>query len=297
MEKSYTTKLDDEIDLVAMGSILLSHKKFIFIFTSIFAIASIFIALILPVTYKSSAIIIESEPSSSTPNLGGMASLVGLDVGEGSSKTVIALEVLKSRKFFIDFANKRDAIPLMLASNWNEDNNTLLWPEGFSNESKQWIDGAEPTKNYVYKNVYLRTLGIVKDPISNIIEISYIHSSPHASKKIVDWLITDLNEQLKNEDLLEAEKSLEYLNNELEKAQTLEIRNLITSMIKNKLQVTTIANSREDYRFKILDPAIAPEMKYKPVRSIVCIVITMIGFFTSIMLVFIYNYYNKLQKS
>lgn len=296
MDTKYTTKLDEEIDILEVAKNILKYKYFIFILTSVFAIISVVVALTLPVTYKSSVILIESEPTAA-PKIGGMASLVGLDLGgAGSSKTAIALQVLKSRKFFIDFDNKRNAIPLMLASKWNKQDNTLTWPEGYDQKSQKWINGSKPTQHYIYDNVYRKLLGVREDPITNIIEISYIHSSPKVSKQIVDWLIIDLNEQLKNDDLYEAEKSLDYLYIELEQAKSLEVRELITSMIKNKLQLKTIANSRKDYRFKILDPAIAPELKFRPVRSVVCIIITVVGFFISLLITLIYHYVVKPKR-
>ena len=296
MDTKYTTKLDEEIDILDIAKNILNYKYFIFILTSIFAVVSVFVALTLPVTYKSTVVLIESEPAA-TPKIGGVASLVGLDLGgAGSNKTAIALQVLKSRKFFIDFDNKRNAIPLMLASKWNKKEDTLSWPEGYDQNTQKWTNGSAPSQNYIYDNVYRKLLGVREDPITNIIEISYIHSSPKVSKQIVDWLIIDLNEQLKNDDLYEAEKSLDYLYIELEQAKSLEVRELISSMIKNKLQLKTIANSRKDYRFKVLDPAIAPELKFRPVRSVVCIVITVIGFFISLLMTLIYHYVVKPKK-
>ena len=259
MNDNYTTKLDDEIDILEVGMNLFKYKNFIIGLTSFFAVSSVVIALTLPVTYKSSVLVIESEPST-TPKMGGMASLVGIDIGGGgASKTAIALQVLKSRKFFNDFDNKRNVIPLLLTSKWEKKTNTLNWPDSYNPDTKTWDGGSQPTQQYIYDNVYRKLLGVREDPITNIIEISYIHSSPVVAKQIVDWLIIDLNDQLKNDDLDEAEKSLEYLYVELQQAASIEVRELITSMIRSKLQLKTIANSREDYRFKILDPAIVPE--------------------------------------
>ena len=116
MNDNYTTKLDDEIDILEVGMNLFKYKNFIIGLTSFFAVSSVVIALTLPVTYKSSVLVIESEPST-TPKMGGMASLVGIDIGGGgASKTAIALQVLKTRKFFNNFDNKRNVIPLLLTS-------------------------------------------------------------------------------------------------------------------------------------------------------------------------------------
>src|SRR5690554_1484848 len=53
--------------------------------------------------------------------LGGLASLAGVNVGEGQlDKSVQAIEILWSRRFLSEFIDKHDiAIPLMAATGWN----------------------------------------------------------------------------------------------------------------------------------------------------------------------------------
>jgi uncharacterized protein involved in exopolysaccharide biosynthesis len=283
-------KINEEIDLLEVGSNLFKYRVFIISFTAFFAILSIVIALTLPVKYQSSALIMESEPVASS-KLGGVAGLVGIDLGgQNMSKTAIALQILKSRKFFYDFDNRRNLIPLLFIGEWDKATNALVWPEAYDFKSNKWLPGTKPSQYYVYEEVYKKLLVVSRDPITDIITISFTHASPHVSKKIVDWLVKDLNTQLKNDDLYEAEKSLEYLYLELDTTSSNDVRSLIFSMIQSKLQVKTLANSRKDYRFKILDPAIAPEMKHSPVRSFICIAITLIGFFFSIIISLIYHY-------
>jgi uncharacterized protein involved in exopolysaccharide biosynthesis len=283
-------KINEEIDLLEVGSNLFKYRFFISTFTVFFAILSIFIALTLPIKYKSTALVIESEPVSNS-KLGGMAGLVGIDLGgQDANKTAVALQVLKSRKFFYDLDNKRNLIPILFISDWDKENNSLTWPVSYNPKNNTWLPGTKPSQYYVYEEVYKKLLVVSQDPITDIISISFTHASPNISKKIVDWLIEDLNTQLKDDDLYEAEKSLEYLSLELNATASTDIRDLIFSIIKNKLQVKTLANSRKDYRFKTLDPAIAPDMKHSPVRSIICISITLIGFFFSVIISLIYHY-------
>jgi uncharacterized protein involved in exopolysaccharide biosynthesis len=283
-------KINEEIDLLEVGSNIFRYRLFIFIFTAFCAISSIFIALNLPIKYKSTALVIESQPSS-TSKLGGMAGLVGIDLGgQDGNKTAVAIQVLKSRKFFYDFDNKRNVTPLLFISHWDKKNDSLSWPDSYDFKNNTWLPSTKPSQYYVYEEVYKKLLVVSEDPITNIISISFTHASPKISKTIVDWLIEDLNTQLKEDDLYEAEKSLEYLSLELNGTASTDIRNLIFSIIKNKLQVKTLANSRKDYRFKTLDPAIAPDRKHSPVRSIICITITLIGFFLSVIISLIYHY-------
>lgn len=283
-------KINEEIDLLEVGANIFKYKKFIFFFTTLAAILSVVIALSLPIRYKSTAFIIESEPVSNS-KLGGMAGLVGIDLGgQDANKTAVALQVLKSRKFFYDFDNKRNLTPLLFISDWDKENNSLTWPDSYNLQNNIWLPETKPSQYYVYEEVYKKLLGVSQDPETGIISISFTHASPNISKKIVDWLIEDLNTKLKEDDLYEAEKSIEYLSLELNETASADIRNLIISMIKNKLQVKTLANSRKDYRFKTLDPAIAPDMKHSPVRSVICITITLIGFFLSLIISLIYHY-------
>ena len=81
---------DDEIDLKELFLVLWSGKFIIAAITAVFAITSVLYALSVPNQYKATALLAPAQSdggglSSALGQLGGLASLAGVSIGEGSS--------------------------------------------------------------------------------------------------------------------------------------------------------------------------------------------------------------------
>mgnify|MGYP006000247273 CR=1 FL=1 len=83
---------EQEIDLLALFGTLLDRKYFIILFTGIFAIIGVAVAILSTPIYKATALIQVEESSPSVPGLDDMAGMF-----ESSSEAVTEIELLKSR--------------------------------------------------------------------------------------------------------------------------------------------------------------------------------------------------------
>lgn len=81
-----------EIDLLALVGTLLDRKYFIILFTAVFAIIGVAVAILSTPIYKATALIQVEESSASVPGLDDMAGMF-----ESSSEAVTEIELLKSR--------------------------------------------------------------------------------------------------------------------------------------------------------------------------------------------------------
>ncbi len=81
-----------EIDLLALVGTLLDRKYFIILFTAVFAIIGVAVAILSTPIYKATALIQVEESSPSVPGLDDMAGMF-----ESSSEAVTEIELLKSR--------------------------------------------------------------------------------------------------------------------------------------------------------------------------------------------------------
>jgi tyrosine-protein kinase Etk/Wzc len=81
-----------EIDLLALVGTLLDRKYFIILFTAVFAIIGVAVAVLSTPIYKATALIQVEESSPSVPGLDDMAGMF-----ESSSEAVTEIELLKSR--------------------------------------------------------------------------------------------------------------------------------------------------------------------------------------------------------
>ena len=103
--ENMNTLPDQEFDLKKLYLAVIKGKLLIFISVLIFVIAAISLSLIMPNIYKSEVLLMpaQSEDSNSlgglNSQLGGLASIAGVELGGGQDKTVYALEVMKSREF------------------------------------------------------------------------------------------------------------------------------------------------------------------------------------------------------
>ena len=298
---------DDEIDLRELWNVIWRGKWIIIVVTAIFAVASVFYALSLPNIYKSEALLAPADSdqqgglSGLSGQFGGLASLAGVNLGGGKTdKTALAIEILKSREFFAKFSEKHNILPdLMAAKSWDPGSNKIVYDEDiFFSEKGEWIRNVKPPKQpkpskQEAKLEFEKLIQIAKLADSGMITLSAEHYSPTVAKKWVDWLVQDINAVMKMRDKREAERSIDYLQSQIAKTNIVEQKSLLYQLIEEQAKTLMFAEVREEYVFKTIDPAIVSEMKFKPKRALVVVLITFLGGILSIVFVFIRQLYNS----
>lgn len=260
--------------------------------TMAFAITSVFYVLSLPDIYKSEVLLSPVEKSQRSDlagmagGLSGLASFAGFDIGLGSkgNKVDLALEVVKSREFISYFIQKRDLlVPLMAAVSWDRGSQELIIDEDiYSVEQKKWVRTPPfPLKQIPSmqeaREKFLEYFDVVRDPETGFIIFSIEFYSPELAKQWLDWLVEDINFIIKSRDVLEAQRSINYLVKQLEKTSVAEMRAMFYELIEEQTKTIMFAEVGEEYAFRTIDKAIVPELKYKPRRSLYCILATLLG--------------------
>ena len=293
---------DDEIDLRELLSVIWQGKWIIIAITTLFTVASVFYAINQPNIYKSEVLLAPAEQDqqgafgSLTGQLGGLASLAGVNLGSngGGDKTQMALEVLKSRQFTSEFIQKHNILPdLMAAKSWNRKTNTVIYDdELYIAEQNKWVReieapfNPEPSMQEAYKE-FKKVISTSKDQETGMVTISVQHLSPYLAKQWVNWLVQDINKTMKQRDVLEANKSTDFLMSQLEKTKIADIRTVLYKLVEEQAKTIMFANVRNEYVFKTIDPAIVPELWFKPKRVLTCILGFILGVVLSMILVLI----------
>ena len=120
-----------------------------------------------------------------------------------------------------------------------------------------------------------------------LINIAVHHQSPIVAHRWVEWLIQDINNHMRQRDIDEAERSMEYLREELSEINLSSMQQVFYQLIEKQIQTIMLANVRPEYIFQVLDPAVVPEQRAAPSRALVCIIGTFLGGFLSLLVVFI----------
>lgn len=278
---------------------LWKHKLTIIIITGLFAAGGIFYALSLPNVYTAEALLapVSEQSGLKIPGqLGGLAALAGVNVGNltgGGDNTKIALEVLKSRDFLGRFIIRHDLLlPIMAAKNWNREQNLIVIDSELYDESNQlWIRkinppfSAKPSILEAFKE-FDEMLKVREDKLTGLVRIEVTHVSPVLAKQLVDWLVDDLNFEMREQERREAEHSINYLSKQLETTTLAEIKTMLYSLIEEQTKTLMLANVREEYVLKTIDPAVTAEEKSGPKRAFIVILFVLLGGFLSTAVVF-----------
>jgi len=282
---------DIEIDLRELFSAIWRGKILIFAITMVFAGTSIIYAVNQPNIYKSEALLapVEQEGSGGLTSLagqfGGLASLAGVNLGGGGiNKSQLAIEILKSRQFVSAFIKERQVLPdLMAAETWDMMANKVVYDEEiFSSQKKEWVRNVkapfqpEPSMQEAYK-VFSKIVSISSDKETGMVRLSIQHVSPYIAQSWVSWLIEDINQAMKEREVLEAKRSTIFLQQQLKQTEIADIRAILYKLIEEQTKTIMFAKVRDEYVFKTIDAALVPEEKFKPKRALIVVLGTMLG--------------------
>lgn len=299
---------EDEIDLRELFSVIWQGKWLIIAITAIFTIGAVVFAIMQPNIYKSEALLAPASEeqggglSALASQFGGLASLAGVNLSskKGVDKTELAIEVLKSRHFISEFILKHDIMAdLMAAKKWDRESDKIIYDEDdYLFETNTWIRDVkapfkpEPSMQEAYK-VFSKIIAVNSAKDTGMVTISIEHVSPTIAKQWVTWLIQDINKVMKERDVAEAQRSTEFLNRQIALTNVADIKTVLYKLIEEQAKTIMFAEVRDEYVFKTIDPALAPEEKAKPKRVLIGILGFILGGMLGFILVLIRHFSKK----
>lgn len=290
------------IGILDLFKILWKGKLVIILTTFLSILLSVIFALNQNDIYKSSALVtIQSAKASGGSSLSeysGLASMAGIKLPSSSSsedKTFFIIETISSRVFFSNLIQKYNLLPDLIATkSYNKEQNKSFYSNDLYNTSKkEWVISKPSfTKSH---QVFLSILNVKQDPKTKFITIEIDHESPIFAHKLLSIIIKEINLIIRDQDLRDSELSIEYLKLKVSETKLKEVKDSFNSLIGAELEKKMLADIREDYALKIIDPPIVPEFKFKPQRSKIVIFSFLIGFFFSVFLVLLRHFLNLLK--
>jgi len=289
---------NDEIDLRGLMAAIAKGKWIFLATTTLFTVLAVFYALSLPNIYKSEVTLAPASDSGGLNipgQLGGLAALAGVNLGgKGGDKTELALEILKSREFLGRFIEENDLyLPIMAAKGWDRGSDTLVIDaEIFDKTNNQWVrEVKEPfkPKPSILETIdeFKKLFSVNQDKTTGMVKLSVEYYSPIIAKVWVDKFVKSINEEMRNRDLNEAEKSIEYLNGQIELTNLADIRTMLFSLIEEQTKTKMLAHAREEYVLKTIDAAVIAEQKNGPKRAVIVLMALMLGLIFSTIVVIV----------
>jgi len=291
---------DDEIDLRELFATLWRGKWLVIATTFIFAAAGVGYALYKPNIYQANVLLAPSQSEGGgmgqlAGQLGGLANLAGINLGGGgSNQTVIAKEVLQSRAFLGNFFRRHDlAVPLMAVQGWNRETGEWVYDRSVYNPTTgEWLPDSDgnsqnPTDWELVETFKEDHLSVSEAKDTGMITVSVKHYSPVAAQQWAEWLVRDINEHMRTQDVEEAEASIAYLEEKLNETNVSGMQQVFYQLIESETRTVMLANAQKEYVFKTVDPAVVPEEKSEPKRALICVIATLLGGMLGVFVVFI----------
>lgn len=271
--------MDEGMRLIDLWRIIGRHK--LLVATGTFLVVAIVFVLSLLSTPMYRASVVLSPVADNTQSaglsalasqLGGLAAIAGL-AGGGTNRND-ALALLRSRAFTTDFIESQNLLPILYPNRW--DAKKGAW----SVENPSQI----PTLQDAYQLFDQQVRFVSEDPQTGLITLSVEWPD---REKVAEWanlMVARVNDAIRSRAREEAKRSLLFLNKELESTSTVELRQMIYRLIENETSKIVLANVREEYAFKVIDPAVTPDADHyiNPRRGLKMAVGLVVGFFLSV---------------
>ncbi|MDB5970487.1 MAG: polysaccharide chain length determinant protein [Hydrocarboniphaga sp.] len=211
--------------------------------------------LMLPVARDQSEGGIGSLPG----QLGGLASLAGLSLGQESDRKIEAVATLQSRALTEAFISEENLLPILFADRW--DASQSKWDVKDPKDIPTLWDG-----NRVFSR---RVRFMTEEKKTGLITVAVEWTNPELAQKWVTELVRRTNELLKKRAIERAEANIQFVQTQLQSATVIEVRQTLFHLIEGQIKVIMLAQSSADYAFNVLDPAVVPKERVRPKRSLI----------------------------
>lgn len=245
----------EALGLVGYLRSLLRHKVLIVATTLIVTALATAAAFILTPRYKVDVLLSHVDNESQTNNalsaLAGqfttLMSVTGVGLPtDSSSEEAVAL--LKSREFIGEFITDEQLIPVLFADKWDP-------------AQKAWkVEGDDvPTLWDAVKLFNDKIWEVTEDATTGLVTASVEWSDAAEAVRWANELVARANVNLRTRAIDEAQKSIDYLNQESSKTSIVNAQQAVYGLIEAQINRKMLASVQEEYAFKVVDPPFAPD--------------------------------------
>ena len=281
---------EDEFSLNELWSIFFKNV-YVFIYTTAaITVLSVIYALILPPMYQSQVMMVNSDQNDRASQVsgianqfGGLASLAGINIGSsGGNDVLTSISILQSRSFIVEFINENNLKPYLFQDQWDI-------------KAKSWEDDAAPS-DWDAHELFVSLYTVDYDQFgSPVITLSLDWYDANLAAQWANLMIDKLNEYTKKIAMEKSDRSIKFLELELANTSNTNSKQILFQMIEQQMNEKMLANSSDEYEFRIIDRAVPAEEKHKPKRRVIVLLGVILGLATSLILVLIKELLIKLN--
>jgi uncharacterized protein involved in exopolysaccharide biosynthesis len=241
---------DDEVDLGALWVVLTGYKVVIASVAAVCVAVAVVVALVTTPVYRAEVVITEVRDNMSSMGalagqLGGLASLAGVNLADdGPGRDARAL--LQSRGLVEAFITRYK-----------------LLPELYKDATKA------PTMWLAVRKFRDSILAIREDTRKGVTTVSVTWTDAEVAARWANDIVGLVNELLRARAIEESRRNIAYLNEQIAKTSVVELQRVMYNLVETETKTLMLANVRQEYAFQVVDPAVAPEVRIRPKRTLI----------------------------
>ena len=285
--------LPDSLDLGSLAQQLRRSWLLLLLFVLVFAGGAAAAAFLTTPSYRARVVMIPAQSAESVGglgsmlgDLGGIASLAGLDLGGGQSTTE-AVAYLKSRQFAESFIRERELLPVFFSSDW--DASRRAWRVSGEDVPSDWD---------AWRHFDREIRRVSEDRKAGVFYLDIFWEDPAEAARWANELVKRVNVQMRDRAVAEAELSIALLQKEAAGTEMLPLRQAIYRLIESHVKRRTMAQVREEFAFRVVDPASPSDLDdfVKPKRGLYLVAGPVAGFLVGMAFVLSQVVFNRRRR-
>jgi len=313
---------EDEINLLDYWRVIWKRRKLIGYIVAVTVALTVVISLFMTNIYQAEAVITPITAKEGGGG-GGMAAMLAQQLGgglpgimmPGASSAAEIVNLLKSNILREKVIVRHKLLPILFEDDWDAkkqrwkaegDNggfrinlNPLSWVTSLLSLVRPAPPPSIAKKQPGIPDVWdgIRTLDklvTVKNNIKeNTITITAQFKDPELAAKLVEYYLSTLMDHMSAEARRVALTNQKYLESQLGEATDPFIKQKIYNLIAQQVETSMMAEVKENFAFKVLDPPRAPDRKFKPKRAQMVVLSFVVALFIGIFVAFFLEYLEK----
>ena len=312
---------EDEINLLDYWRVIWKRRRMIGWIAIAAVLATLVISLFMTNIYRAKAVIMPVTTKDGGGGGAGLAALAqqftgipGISV-PGSASASEIMSLLKSNILREKMIEQYKLMPVLFYKRWDPKRQT--WKKnaeaGFGQSLQDYASRIEkafapgppqggPHRDPDVPDTWdaLRLLDdnvrINQDVKQNTITITADFHDPAVAAKIVEYYLVTLTDYMSSEAKRVARTNRQYLEEQLGSTSDPIIKQKTYNMIAQQIETGMMAEVKENFAFKIIDPPLAPDKKIKPKRLQMVALSLAASLFAGILLAFIMEYVERTRS-
>lgn len=262
----------------ALWARLRARRVWIASSVALFTAAFVAAALLMTPVYRAVTLVVDASSErggagglgNALGQLGGLASLAGINVGAGKPIEE-SIAVIKSREFTESFIRDLELMPLLFSERWDS-------------QARRWRNEDAPTFSEAFRRFDNSIRSVSQDKKSGLVQIEILWRDPQLAAQWANKLVERLNEEMRARAIASTKASMGYLESELGATTIVETRQAISRLMETQINQRMLANVTKEYALRVVDRALPPDIKdvAKPNKLLLFALGPLVGFIVGV---------------